>query len=80
MRPKSPQSPRMTKTFNQIWRLQSDNINSKTSWLLIDEGVVYIHNQVFGKPSTGSVTLTRREFNRFIDWYNHNQKPRIRKT
>lgn len=75
MKQKAPNSPRVAKTFNQLCQLQTDNINSKTSWLLVDEGVVYIHNQINGHPSTGSITLTRREFNRFVDWYNKNQKP-----
>ena len=78
MKQKAPNSPRVAKTFNQLCQLQTDNINSKTSWLLVDEGVVYIHNQIKEHPSTGSVTLTRREFNRFVDWYNKNQKPRRR--
>lgn len=71
---KQKKSPRQTKTLNDICNLRMDNINSKTSWLLIDQGVVYIHNQISGHDSTGKITLTRREFNRFVDWYNKVQE------
>ena len=67
-------SPREAKTFKQICSLKRDNIDSKTSWILIDVGVVYIHNQENGEISTGKVVLTRQEFNKFVDWYNGQQE------
>jgi hypothetical protein len=72
-------SPRNAKTFKQLCSLRTDNTQSKTSWILLDVGTVHIHNQKNGENSTGEVTLTRREFNQFVDWYNGQQKVR-RKT
>jgi hypothetical protein len=63
-------TPRTARTLNQQCELKRDNIESKESWILIDEGFVHIHNQRNGEESTGGVTLTRREFDRFVDWYN----------
>lgn len=62
--------PRNAKTFSQICKLKYDNVDTKNSWILIDEGVIHIYNQKSGEEPTGNITLTRREFNRFVDWYN----------
>lgn len=72
-------TPRTAKSFEQICSLKCDNIQTKDSWILIDVGVVHIHNQRNGEESTGEVTLTRKEFERFADWYNGKKKFR-RKT
>lgn len=67
-------SPRETKTFKQLCSLKTDNTESKESWILVDVGTVHIHNQKNGEHSTGEVTLSRKEFNKFVDWYNKKQK------
>jgi hypothetical protein len=42
-------SPRNARNFSQICALKEDNINTKQSWLLVDVGIVYIHNQKSGR-------------------------------
>lgn len=65
--------PRNAKTLKQMCSLRSDFCGTRNSWIVLDYDNVHIHNQNEGQPSTGHVTLTHTEFNRFIDWYNREQ-------
>ena len=57
------------RTWEQICKLPRDNVNTKTAWFMVDAGVVYIHNQKSGEPSTEQITLSRATFERFVRWY-----------
>jgi hypothetical protein len=61
--------PIEARTLEQICKLRYDNIEGLTSWLLVGEDEVWIHNQRFGKKSTGEVTIPRNEFDRMVHWY-----------
>jgi hypothetical protein len=67
-------SPRNARTFRQICALKEDNAWTKRAWLLIDVETVYIHNQKSGEDSAGTVALSRKDFDKFVDWYNKKQK------
>jgi len=68
-------SPRNAKTFGQICALNRDNLSSKHGWIMIgDGGTVAIAEQSAGNEAKGMVRLSRREFNRLIDWYNQEQE------
>lgn len=69
-------TPRQTRTFEDICRLQTDHCDTKEAWLSVDVGSITIMNQRTGEPSTGQVTLTRHAFGRFVDWYLREQKMR----
>jgi hypothetical protein len=63
------QTPKKANTFKQICKLKRDNVSTRKSWMLLHEGGVTITNQVTGKESTGEVKLTKKEFERFIKFY-----------
>lgn len=62
-------TPEKATTSKKICELSRDNISTGKSWILIDEKGVDICNQVPGHSSTGSVRLTRKEFEKFIRFY-----------
>lgn len=62
-------TPQQAKTFKQICSLKTDNCGTPRSWISVDVGVVCIYNQRNGESSTGNVTLSRADFERFIRWY-----------
>lgn len=65
-------------TESQSLRLRMDNLNVDDSWILVDvaSARVTICNQRPGELFTGQVHLTRKQFNKMIDWYNRPQKMR----
>lgn len=65
----SGMTPKMANTFRKICKLKRDNVSTSKSWILIGEKGVSIHNQKNGESSTGKVYLTRKEFERFINFY-----------
>lgn len=67
-------SPREATTFNKICSLEYDHSDTRLSWFSISEKSVSIVNQKGGHPATGQVRLTRKEFERFVDWYNKKQQ------
>lgn len=68
-------APADCRTFNQVCELERDGVHTKSSWLSVAHGgTVHIYNQVIGEPSTGNVTLTKREFMRMYEWYMKPQK------
>jgi len=64
------------RTTDKMLRLQRDNVRTVNSWLLVEEDEVTIANQRDGEASSGRVTLSRREFERFIAFYLKPQKLR----
>ena len=65
-------------TEQQSLRLRRDNLSADDSWILVDVASdrVTICNQRPGESPTGQVNLTRKQFNKLIDWYNRSQKVR----
>lgn len=62
-------TPKTANTFNKVCKLERDNVSTKTSWISIDESHVSIYNQKNGHKSTGNVRITKKEFERFIKFY-----------
>lgn len=62
-------TPKTANTFNKVCKLERDNISTRKSWMSINGGSVCICNQMNGESSTGSVTLTKKEFERLIKFY-----------
>jgi hypothetical protein len=62
-------TPKTANTFNKICKLKRDNVSTRFSWISISPNGVHIRNQKSGHPSTGQVDLTRKEFERFIRFY-----------
>ena len=79
-RKKITMTPRQAKTFNQICTLQADKTETQNSWLMLEEDVVYLTNQKSGEPPTGEVEISRKDFEKFIAWYDRDQKPLKRKV
>ena len=71
-------TPRTVKP-GQEDKLAWDNVNTRNSWILLSYGHLTICNQRRGEACTGEVRLSRREFNKMVDWYN-GVKPKPRKA
>ena len=63
-------TPREVKTFDELCALPCDNVSSTTHWIVVSEASVVLTQQRVGEPTEASITIPRRVFNRFIDWYN----------
>jgi hypothetical protein len=51
--------------------LKRDNLALKNSFiLLMDYGRIVIGTKKTGEDTTHKILLTRREFNKMVDWYN----------
>lgn len=72
-------SPKNANTLNKICKLKRDNISTRNSLILLKEKSVIITNHKRGKSPTGSVELTRKEFEKFIQWYQTAQPGGIKK-
>jgi hypothetical protein len=63
-------SPREAKTYAQILKLKSDNYSTNGHWILLNGGgEVVIAEQVTGEAPTAKMKISRREFNRIVNWY-----------
>jgi hypothetical protein len=68
-------TPKKARKYEDILRLAKTCADSKFSWLhLRHDGRISIVNQRSGEAPTGQVSLTRREFEQFQDFYNRAQK------
>lgn len=62
-------TPKTANTTNKLCQLERDNVSTRNSWVLVEERYVHITNQKSGNPSIGSVRMTKKEFERFIKFY-----------
>ena len=63
-------TPKTANTFNKICKLKRDNVHTRKSWILLElPNRIIISNQRSGEERTGKVTLTKKEFERFIKFY-----------
>lgn len=66
-------TPKTANTFNKIAKLKQDNISTRKSWILLagdgHPDHITITNQKSGYAQTGQVILTKKEFERFIRFY-----------
>lgn len=57
-------------TLNKVCKLKRDNLSTKNFWILLDGGThIVICKQVVGKPSEGSLTIPKSQFDRLVRWY-----------
>lgn len=62
-------TPQAANTFSKIFALQMDNVSTRNSWMMVRENHLTIVNQRNGENKTGEVKLTKKEFERFIKFY-----------
>lgn len=62
-------SPQEARTFDQVFDLKTDNMDTKEAWILTDGPTVTISTQRAGESATGKVTLSKRDFDRMVRWY-----------
>ena len=62
--------PKQVKTFADICKLKRDNVSCGDAWIIFN-GVneLVISNQKTGEAPTGTVRLTKRQFQKFVDWW-----------
>jgi hypothetical protein len=70
--------PRDAKTHNKLLALRTDGRQSGDFWILLGTYGVTITAQRLGKESTAMITVPRSHFDKFVDWYMKDQKPRPR--
>lgn len=66
-------TPRTANTYSKICKLKMDNVSTRKSWMLLaGDGYpnnITICNQKSGEETTGKVILSKKEFERFIKFY-----------
>lgn len=68
-------SPKSATNYRKLLRLQRTITSSPRSWFHLGHaGVIHLVNQRVGNTSTGSVKLTRSEFEKFVAFYEKAQK------
>lgn len=63
-------TPREAKTWKQILSLKRDNISTPGYWFLLDVGEVHLAAQKNKENATAAISIPRRDFNKFVDFYN----------
>lgn len=66
---RSENAPINAHTFNQICKLKRDIIDTDDYWLCVDVGDVRLTKQRNGKPSSASINIPRKDFDRLVVWY-----------
>ena len=61
---------RKLRTNKQLCAMPRDNLDAGDFWILCGEDYVVLTAQKLGNPSTGSITIPKRLFNRMVDFYN----------
>jgi hypothetical protein len=67
-------TPREATALRDICKLKRDNIATRDAWIMLGSKVVVLCTQRNGQSPTGSpgtVRISRAQFNKLIDWYNH---------
>lgn len=72
-------TPRQATTNKRICALPFDNVSHPDFWMAVDERDVSIFKQRSGEVATGRVTIPRRVFDLFVDWYNTGKIPSFEK-
>ncbi|MFH0938955.1 MAG: hypothetical protein V1899_06715 [Planctomycetota bacterium] len=69
--------PRDARTDKQMDGLKTDAYDTPGFWISLNygEGII-LSKQHAGEPEEWTVEIPMRDFNRLIDWYNCDQKPR----
>jgi hypothetical protein len=62
-------TPKTANTFNKVCKLERDVVSTRKSWIIVSDKTISIYNQKTGEKSTGRVILTKKEFERFIKFY-----------
>jgi hypothetical protein len=62
-------TPKLANTEAKLFGLKRDNVSTAKSWMLVSEKLIVIANQKKGEERTGKVVLTKKEFERFIKFY-----------
>ncbi len=66
-------SPMECRTLDQVCELRTDNHTVGDHWILTDSYNVSVVAQKRGEPSTQSVSIERKTFNKLIRWYMRQQ-------
>ena len=70
---KKTKTPQQARTGRDICSIPRDNLRGRGCWILVEPGRVTLATQRAGESETGMVTLTRRDFDRFVRWYTTGQ-------
>lgn len=63
-------TPQKVKTLNDVLKLTRDNVSYRNAWIILNgTSQIIIHNQKLGEKSTGTVSLSTSQMNRFVKWW-----------
>jgi len=63
-------APVNVRSMDEVCALRRDGMDAPSGWIMFNgPDEVAIYNQVLGKPATGNVSFSRREFARFVRWF-----------
>jgi hypothetical protein len=84
--PKNEVRPRFATSTKKLCSMVFDNVDlGGDFWGCVDETTVTLCEQTAGQEAKNSITIPRRHFNDFVDWYNLGRIPpgnkkRLRRT
>jgi hypothetical protein len=62
-------TPRNAASFNEICEMRRDNVSTREHWMITDGHTVTLATQKNGQAATESVSMPRKTFDAFADWY-----------
>lgn len=65
--------PRDANSESELMKLKTDNFATRDYWILHNGESITIANQKNGESCKAIIRITRKQFNRIVDWYNKNQ-------
>lgn len=57
------------KSESENVKIADNYYHAGTTWILVEDGIVNICNQIQGQKPEGSVGITRKEFEKIIKFY-----------
>ncbi len=62
-------TPRQARSFADICLMPRDNVGTRDFWILADVGEVTLAQQKQYEAVTADITIPRKVFDAFVDWY-----------
>ncbi len=67
-------SARNATTEKKLCSIGRDNIDTKNFWISVSRRTVTLTEQTNGEKAKSQITIPKKDFNKFVDFYNREQK------
>ncbi|WP_024516881.1 hypothetical protein [Bradyrhizobium sp. Tv2a-2] len=74
MKKPTKMAPRAAKTPEEVCQLQTANFDVDGFWILHGINTISFAEQKLGKPSKQTITISKKAFDKMVDWYLRDQK------